>query len=463
MSDPHAQPILAKALANELIAHMPDVVLVLSYPDLRLIYANDAGHALLHDLLGNNDPDRDKLRANVHADKLADWQRYITETVQRGRREYTHSGIDGRQWLLHTSRWPAKGPCTAITLTATDISEIADTRQRLTSSDLNYRTLFETMNAGVVYHSSDGTVINVNPAAEAILGFKAADIIGWNPLKARSYTINEDGSFCKPEDHPLALALRTRQQQDNRLLGVPRPDGSRRWVRLSARPVISPIDGALESLVVCFHDVTDEQELRRSNDAQIEQLDRALEQSLLAMAEIIELRDPYTAGHQQNVASLADGIAREMGLGEKRCRLVRLAGLVHDIGKNAVPAEILAKPSTLSTLEHDFVKLHVEAGYQVLAGIEFAQPVAEIMRQHHERLDGSGYPRGLSGNEVLLEARILAVADTVDAMANHRPYRPARGMPAALAVLEQAAGVHYDSDVVAAFKRTLSKADRPTV
>jgi len=234
-------------------------------------------------------------------------------------------------------------------------------------------------------------------------------------------------------------------------------------VRLGAQPVISAINGALESLVVFFHDVTEEQELRQSNEAQIEQLDRPLEQSLLAMAEIIGLRDPYTAGHQQNVATLTDSIAREMGLGEKRCRLVRLAGLVHDIGKNAVPAEILAKPSTLSPLEHDFVKLHVEAGHTALAGIDFAQLVAAIMRQHHERLDGSGYPRSLPGDDVLLEARILAVADSVDAMSNHRPYRPARGMPAALAVLEQTTGVHYDAAVVVAFKRTLAKAARLTV
>jgi putative nucleotidyltransferase with HDIG domain len=182
----------------------------------------------------------------------------------------------------------------------------------------------------------------------------------------------------------------------------------------------------------------------------------ALEESLLAMAEMIEMRDPYTAGHQQNVARLADRIAREMGLSDERCRIVRLAALVHDIGKNAIPVEILVKPASLSPLEHEMVKLHVEAGYQVLSRIQFAQPVADIVRQHHERLDGSGYPLGLAGDQILLEARILAVADTADAMVNHRPYRPARGLKAALAVLEQSAGAHYDPDVVDAFKRTMS-------
>lgn len=131
---------------------------------------------------------------------------------------------------------------------------------------------------------------------------------------------------------------------------------------------------------------------------------------------------------------------------------------MHDIGKNAIPLDLLVKPTGLTRLEHEMVKQHVEAGYNVLSRIEFAQPVAAIMRQHHERLDGSGYPLGLSGDEILPEARILAVADTVDAMVNHRPYRQALGLPAALGMLEQTAGTHYDADVVAAFKRTLLQA-----
>lgn len=280
-------------------------------------------------------------------------------------------------------------------------------------------------------------------------------MIGWSPLKGKWDVIREDGSAFAGAEHPIMEVVRTGRALDNQLLGIPHPDGRRRWIRLSARPVMHAADGSVENLVVCFQDMTEQQELRQRTLAQVQQLDRALEQTLQAMAEMIELRDPYTAGHQRNVAQLAEAIARAMGLGDEQCRIVRLAGLVHDIGKNAVPVEILVKPSRLTTLEYDVVKLHVDAGYQVLKGIDFAQPVAEIVRQHHERLDGSGYPRGLAGDEIWLEARILAVADTVDAMSNHRPYRAALGLSAALSVLDQATGTLFDARVVAAFKRIL--------
>lgn len=461
MPDSRVQSRPPQTLVNDVLAHIPNAVLVLSYPDFQLIYGNEAGQKILRSSLGFDDAKCDSVRASIPGPSVAVWRGYIRDTLEHGRCEHTHMGRKGRRWHLRFAKQPTKGPCTAITVTATELTDIDATRQQLTDSDLNYRTLFEAINTGVVYHRGDGQMISINPEAEAILGLKAADLLGWNPLTHQSLTMYEDGSICPREDHPLAHVVRTGQPHDNRLLGIPHPDGRRRWLCLSARPATFGPDGAVETAVVCFHDVTEQQELRQANEAQIAQLDRALEQSLAAMADIIDLRDPYTAGHQHNVGKLAANIAREMGLSESCCRLVRLAGIVHDIGKNAVPVEILARPGTLSPIEHALVQQHVEAGYKVLAGIEFAQPVANIMRQHHERLDGSGYPLGLSGDEVMLEARILAVADTVDAMTNHRPYRPARGLAAALAVLEQAAGVHYDADVVAAFKRIAATANRP--
>ncbi len=453
---PHtrAQPALAKSLANDLIAKMADVVLVMTYPGFQLIYGNEAGLSWLTFGLGTDDTDHVDLRNAISAETRAAWEDYIEQTLAKGESEHIHTGAAGRRWRLRLKRQPAEGQCTAITLTARDITDLADAKAQLQNSDLHYRVLFETMSTGVVYHQADGRVMRVNPAAEAILGYKEADMIGWSPLRSKWDVIREDGSVFAGAEHPIMEVVRTGIGLDNQLLGIPHPDGRRRWIRLSARPVRRN-DGVVENLVVCFQDVTEQQELRQQTIAQMQQLDRALEQTLLAMAEMIEMRDPYTAGHQQNVAQLADRIAREMGLGEDRCRMIRLAALVHDIGKNAIPIDLLVKPTGLSPLEFDMVKQHVEAGYHVLSRIEFAQPVADIMRQHHERLDGSGYPHGLAGDQILLEARILAVADTVDAMVNHRPYRAARGMPATLAVLEQCAGAHYDPDVVAAFKRTV--------
>jgi putative nucleotidyltransferase with HDIG domain len=179
-----------------------------------------------------------------------------------------------------------------------------------------------------------------------------------------------------------------------------------------------------------------------------ERLASALRATIEAMSRTMEWRDPYTAGHQKRVASISTAIARKMGLDNDSVQALYMAGMVHDIGKVAVPSEILTKPSHLTELEMQMVQGHVESGYQILKDIPFPWPIAEMVRQHHERLDGSGYPRGLKGDEISLQARILAVADTIEAMATHRPYRPARGLSAAMDEIRAEAGVKLDSKVV---------------
>jgi putative nucleotidyltransferase with HDIG domain len=161
------------------------------------------------------------------------------------------------------------------------------------------------------------------------------------------------------------------------------------------------------------------------------------------------MRDPYTAGHQWRVTRLACAIAEEMGLPEERIEGIRMAGLIHDIGKMNVPAEILSKPGRLNHIEFDLIKLHPQNGHDVLNGsLEFPWPVAQIVLQHHERMDGSGYPAGLSGEQIILEARILGVADVVEAMASHRPYRPAHSIEDVLQEISQNRNVLYDHEVV---------------
>jgi putative nucleotidyltransferase with HDIG domain len=166
-----------------------------------------------------------------------------------------------------------------------------------------------------------------------------------------------------------------------------------------------------------------------------------------AMAHVVETRDPYTAGHQQRVASLACRIAEKMGFSSDQLKGICMAGVVHDIGKIAVPAEILSKPSQLNALEFGLIKAHSQTGYDILKGIEFPWRIADMVYQHHERANGSGYPLGLKENEILLESRILAVADVVEAMASHRPYRPALGIDAALDEISKNRGVFYDPQV----------------
>ena len=171
------------------------------------------------------------------------------------------------------------------------------------------------------------------------------------------------------------------------------------------------------------------------------------------MASTIEMRDPYTAGHQRRVTLLACSIVEEMGLTEEQFDGLRLAGLVHDLGKINVPVEILNKPGQLSETEFNLIKNHPQSGYNTLKEIAFPWPVAQIVLQHHERLDGSGYPQMLKGEEIMLEARILAVADVVEAMASHRPYRPALGIEKALEEIMKNKGVLYDPEVADACLR----------
>lgn len=192
--------------------------------------------------------------------------------------------------------------------------------------------------------------------------------------------------------------------------------------------------------------------LRNHLEEMVAERTRELRENLLdfvtAIAATIEVRDPYTAGHQRRVANLATAIAGELRLSEDQIEGLKLAGVVHDIGKIRVPAEILSKPGRLDDLEYNLIKRHSLTGYEILKSIHFPWPIAQIVLQHHERLDGSGYPYGLKDEDILLEAKILAVADVVESMVSHRPYRPGLGMDAALEEITRHRAVLYDPEVV---------------
>lgn len=180
----------------------------------------------------------------------------------------------------------------------------------------------------------------------------------------------------------------------------------------------------------------------------LDRFQRAMEGIIQAISVAVEMRDPYTAGHQQRVADLACAIAESMELAEDDIFGLRMASVIHDLGKITVPAGILSKPGKLSNLEYELIKNHVQAGYDILKQIEFPWPLAEVIYQHHERLDGSGYPRGLRNGEIMLSARILSVADVFETIASHRPYRPSLGLPHAINELNNNRGTLYDEQVV---------------
>jgi len=221
---------------------------------------------------------------------------------------------------------------------------------------------------------------------------------------------------------------------------VVRPDGKVLWVHAQGQ-LLRDDAGNPKALLATVVDITSRKEAEAK-------LRKSLSDIMRVLTATIEIRDPYTAGHQLRVAKLAVAIATEMKLPEDRIEGVRFAAQVHDIGKVAIPAEILSKPTTLNDIEFSLIKEHPQVAYDVLKDINFPWPIANVVLQHHERLDGSGYPNGLKNGDIFLEARILAVADVVEAMSSHRPYRASLGLDAALDEIKKNKGRLYDPEVV---------------
>jgi putative nucleotidyltransferase with HDIG domain len=197
-----------------------------------------------------------------------------------------------------------------------------------------------------------------------------------------------------------------------------------------------------------LRDITERNRVKKELEKSYANLQKAVEATVKAIALTSEIRDPYTAGHQQRVAELACAIAKKMGLDEEQIETINVAGILHDIGKIYVPAEILSRPSKLNEIEMNMIRAHAQVGCDILEALELPWSISPIVLQHHERMDGSGYPAGISNGDILIEARILAVADVVEAMSSHRPYRPSLGMDAALNEIQQNRGKLYDPDVV---------------
>ena len=276
----------------------------------------------------------------------------------------------------------------------------------------------------------------------------------WLPLDlAQTYVLPEYRSTL---DRALQRLIQGAGDYDEEF-EIRRPvDGEVRFVHSRAELILTDA-GRPQTVVGAVQDITERKAAEHDALEATARLRRAVDGAVLAMSQVVEARDPYTAGHERRVSELATAIAREMGMTGEELTGVRLGSLIHDVGKIAVPAEILAKPGRLNEVEFSLVKQHAQAGYDILAAIDFDWPVAEMALQHHERLDGSGYPRALRAADILLEAKILAVADVVEAMSSHRPYRATLGMPAALAEIREHAGVKFDAGVVAACVRVVEE------
>jgi putative nucleotidyltransferase with HDIG domain len=225
-----------------------------------------------------------------------------------------------------------------------------------------------------------------------------------------------------------------------------RKDKRRIWVSMNAR-ALRDEEGKILRYEGTAEDITSHKLAAEELKQTMEKLRKSLLGTMQVISLTVETRDPYTAGHQRRVSSLAEAIAREMNLSKDAVDNITMAGAIHDIGKMSIPAEILSKPGKLTNIETSLIQAHSQTGYDILKDVGLPYPIADIVHQHHERMDGSGYPRGLKGDEIIPEARILAVADVVESMASHRPYRPALGVDKALEEIEKNKGTLYDPQV----------------
>jgi len=309
-------------------------------------------------------------------------------------------------------------------------------------------------------------------AEAVIVTDKKGKISFLNSFAERITEWKQEGALNKPLNNVLKLMNKTTRKvynyPINKILNgenshIPNEtiliskSGKGIYVDQKATPIIKNNQGNISGIVFTLTDISrrikTEKELKKSWQNQR----TAMRGVVQAMALIIETRDPYTAGHQCRVTKLACRIAEEMNLSKERIEGLRLAGELHDIGKIHVPAEILSKPGNISEAEFNIIKTHPKVGYDILKSINFPWPIAKIVLQHHERYDGSGYPSGLTGEQIILEAKILAVADVIEAMASHRPYRPALSIDTALEEINKNKGILYDPDVVDACLKVFEK------
>jgi len=321
-----------------------------------------------------------------------------------------------------------------------DFARLQEAAQRLRESEERYASVAEQGGVVTMETDAEGLFTFVSPVSRHVVGYRPEELVG---------TLHYYDLFPGEGRADLVAALRQGLQERGELkdyVDVARDkDGRSVWISASVQP-IRDADGHLLGYRGSLMDVT-----QRIEDKELR--DQALRATLEVLDGVVEARDPYTVGHEKRVSDLAIAIAGEMGRPPAEIESVRLAGLIHDVGKLTVPSELLTKPGVLSPAELTLVRSHAQASYDLVSKAQMPRAVTEIVHQHHERCDGSGYPRGLHHDEILPGAKVLMVADAVEAMASHRPYRASLGIDEALAQIEQGSGTLYDTEVVDACLR----------
>jgi len=354
---------------------------------------------------------------------------------------------DGSHRILNISADPlfgADGAFVGYRGVTRDISASVKAETALRQSEEQFRGLVEQSVTGIVI-AQEELLTYVNPRAVEIFGYgKPEEVLGHKLMEFvseqdRTALAESIGRLLSREVRSAAFAF-TGLRKDGTTADIG-AHGTHATYR--GRPAIIGV----------IQDITERKRAEEGAKRYLEEIEAAMMATVRVASTMGEMRDPYTAGHERRVAELTAAMGEEMGLSASQIEGLRVAGNLHDISKITVPAEILSKPGKISAVEFSLIKEHAQQGYEILKDVRFPWPVAEVAQQHHERLDGSGYPQGLKGDEIVLEARILAVADTVEAMSSHRPYRPGRGIEASLAEIEQYRGIRYDAEAVDACLR----------
>ena len=325
----------------------------------------------------------------------------------------------------------------------TERKRVEDT---LRQSEERYRSILEDIQEGYFEVDFAGNFTFFNDSLCRFLGYSKEELMGMNN---RQYTDKENSKKLFQAFNKVYNTGKPTEGFDWQII---RKDGTKRYVEASVSLQKDSSDKPIGFRGIA-RDITERKQAEEELQQTLDSLRKAVGATIQVMVSAVEMRDPYTAGHQIRSADLARAIATEMGLPQDKIDGIRMAGSIHDIGKLSIPAEILSKPTKLTDIEFSLIKEHSRSGYEMLKDVESPWPLAQIVYQHHERMNGSGYPRNLKGDEILMEARIMAVADVVEAMASHRPYRPALGIEAALEEIEKNKGILYDDAVADACLR----------
>lgn len=380
------------------------------------------------------------------ADEVGRLKEYLDRqgegVAQAGR--WRHLGRNGR--VIHmditTRRIRFEGRRAEIVL-AIDVTEQVETLDRLNQAESMYRSMVEHSMVGI-YIVQDMKIAYANPSLMNMFGYSADEIIGMNILD-----LTVPGERAKAVE-AIRERIASQITVGRRVFTGLRKDGREIMVDIHNTRAGSDADPVMMGVVI---DITDAWRAEAQAAAHLAHLQRMVQDTLNAISRLGEIRDPYTAGHANRVGELAAAIGAELEVGSGDLDTLRKTGVVHDTGKIGIPVEILTKAARLTPAEFDLIKTHVQLGHEILGHIDFRAPVAEVVYQHHERLDGSGYPRGLKNGDILPLSRILSVADVIESMSSDRPYRAGLGIEVALQEIEGKAGRLYDPDISTACTR----------